>query len=109
MVAQDYDVPAVTGTIELKPRDVMELLERVRQIAGVSTADEVVGPLSTAVLPLEILLHSPDDGAVLKTLYVPDARFSLPGYSGQVQQKLSTQFSWESDGGVLVAYKGTKM
>ena len=106
VVAQDYDVPAVTGTIELKPRDVTELLERVRQIAGVATADEVVGPSTTAVLPLEILLHSPDDGAVLKTLYVPDARFSLPGYSGQVQQKLTTTFSYESDGGILKAFKG---
>jgi hypothetical protein len=109
VVAQDYDVPAVTGTIELKPRDVLELLERVRQVAGVATEDEIVGPLSSAVLPLEILLHSPDDGAVLKTLYVPDARFTLPGCSGQVQQKMSTSFHWESDGGILVAYKGAKM
>jgi hypothetical protein len=107
-VAQDYDVPAVTGTVEVKPRDAAELLDRVRQIAGVATADEVVGPLSSAVLPLEILLHSPDDGAVLKTLYVPDARFSLPGYSGQVQQKLTTTFNWESDGGVLNAYRGAR-
>lgn len=70
-VAQDYDIPAVTGTVEIKPRDATELLERIRQIAGVATVDEVVGPLSSAVLPLEILLHSPDDGAVLKTLYAP--------------------------------------
>lgn len=107
-VAQDYDVPAVTGTVEIKPRDVAELLERVQQIAGVATSTEVVGPATTAVLPLEILLHSPDNGDVLKTLYIPDARFSLPGFSGQVQQKLTTTFNFESDGGVLNVYKGLK-
>lgn len=107
-VSQDYDVPAVTGTVELKPRDAAELLTRVQQIAGVATVDEVVGPLSSTLLELEILLHSPDDGSVLKTIYIPDARFTLPGYSGQVQQKLNTTFNWESDGGVLKVYKGAK-
>lgn len=108
VVSQDYDVPAVTGTIEIKPKDVAELLTRVRQIAGVATSTEVVGPATTALLQLEILLHSPDNGAVLKTIYVPDARFSLPGFSGQVQQKLTTTFNWESDGGVLKVYKGVR-
>lgn len=107
VVAQDFDVPAVTGTVDIKPRDAAELLKRIKQIAGV-TANEVVGPYTSAVLPLEILIKSPETGAVLKTLYVPDARFTLPGYSGQVQQKLTVSFPWESDGGVLKIYKGAK-
>lgn len=107
-VANDYDVPAVTGTIDLKPRDVDELMLRVRQIAGVSNTLEVVGPYQTALLPLEILIHSPDTGDVLKTLYSPDARFTLPSFSGRVQQKIGVTFSWMSDGGSSFVYKGAK-
>lgn len=107
-VANDFDVPVVTGTVEVKPRDVAELMRRVRTIAGVTNDTEVVGPYQSALLPLEILLHSPDDGQVLKTLYVPDARFTLPAFQGQVEQKLTTTFNFESDGGILLAYKGNK-
>jgi hypothetical protein len=106
-VAQDYDVPAVTGSIDLKPRDVAELITKVKQIANVAGA-EVVGPYTSVPLELIILLKSPDTGAVIKTLYVPDARFTLPGYSGQVQQKQTVSFPFESDGGVLKVYKGAK-
>ncbi len=108
VVAQDYDVPAVTGSVEIKPRDTAELLKRMRQIAGVTNPLEIVGPAQSAVLPVEIRLHSPQTGAVLKTLYVPDARFTLPGFTGTVQQKLTTTFAFESDGGTLIAYKGER-
>lgn len=105
-VSQDYDVPAVTGSIDIKARDVSLLLAKIRQIAGAPVG--VIGPFTSAPLELHILLHSPDDGSVLKTLFIPDARFTLPGYSGRVQQKLSVNFPWESDGGSLVVYKGDK-
>jgi hypothetical protein len=60
------------------------------------------------VLPLDIVLYSPDDGTVLKTLHVPDARFTVPGYSGRVQQKLTVTFNFESDLGSLLVYKGAR-
>jgi hypothetical protein len=107
IVSQDFDVPEVTGTVEIKPRDAAELIRRVKQVAGV-TGDEVVGALQSVVLPIEVILHSPDDGSTLKTLYVEDARFTLPGYNGQVQQKLTVSFAFESDGGNLKVYKGAR-
>jgi hypothetical protein len=107
-VGQDFDVPAVTGSIELKPRDTLELLKRIRQIAGIVSEAEVVGPQTSAVVPIQIILHSPDNGAVLKTIEVPDARFTLPGFSGQANSKLSITLNFESDGGVLNVYKGAK-
>lgn len=106
-VSQDYDVPAVTGSIDLKPRDTAELITKIKQIANV-TGSKVTGPYTSTPLELTILLKSPDDGSVLKTLYVPDARFTLPGYSGQVQQKQTVSFPFESDAGVLKVYKGAK-
>lgn len=107
IVGQDFDVPEVTGQVDIRPRDPAELITRIKQIAGVS-GDEVVGALQAVELPVDILLHSPDDGAVLKTLHVPDARFTLPGYSGQVQQKLEVQFPFESDSGSLRVFKGER-
>lgn len=108
VVAQDYDVPAVTGAIDFKPRDARQLYERVAQIAGAASETEVVGALQQATLPLDIVLYSPTDGSVLKTLHVPDAKMTVPGYSGRVQQKLTVTFNFESDTGVLKVYKGAR-
>lgn len=107
IVSQDFDVPEVSGNVDIRPRDATELIDRIKQIAGVS-GDEVIGALQTVELPLEIILHSPDDGTVLKTIYIPDARFTLPGYQGQVQQKMDVSFPFESDRGSLSVFKGAR-
>jgi hypothetical protein len=108
IVAQDFDVPEVSGTVQIRPRNAQELIQRVRQIAGITDQNESVGPSSAVVLPLEILLHSPESGDVLKTFHVPDARFTLPGYSGRVQTRLDVDFPFESDTGVLQVIKGER-
>lgn len=107
IVAQDYDVPDVSGNIGLKPRNYAELYNKVRTIAGVAN-NEVAGALTTDPIPLYIALHSPETGNVLKSFYIPDARFNLPGFSGRVQNKLEVTFDWTSDTGVLTVYKGAK-
>jgi hypothetical protein len=108
LVDQDFDVPAVNGTIQIKPRDVQELLTRVRQAAGVSSATEVVGALSTTPLEVVFVLHAPQDGSILKSLVIPDARITVPAYSGRVQQKLDVTFNFESDTGQLSVIHGAK-
>lgn len=108
VVEQDFDVPTVTGTIELKPRTASDLYKKVAQIAGAASETEVVGALQQAILPLDIVLHSPVDGQVLKTLHVPDARFTVPGYSGRVQQKITVSINFESDTGDFKVYKGAR-
>jgi hypothetical protein len=107
VVSQDFDVPDVSGSIDLKPRDYAELYAKVCQIADV-TPGEVAGPLTTAPLDLVLVLHSPDTGEVLKTIEIPDARFTFPGFSGQVQQKLTVTMNWTSDTGAMTLYKGAK-
>lgn len=108
LVDQDFDVPAVNGTIQVKPRDVGELLTRVRQAAGIASTSEVVGALSTIPLEVVFVLHSPQDGSILKSLVVPDARITVPAYSGRVQQKLDVTFNFESDTGQLQVIHGAK-
>lgn len=107
-VSQDFDVPVVNGNIVIKPRDYADLFEKVSQTAGSATLNESAGAITTVTMPLTFVLHSPDDGSVLKTLHIPDARINVPGYQGQVQQKLQVTFNFESDTGVLEIYHGAK-
>lgn len=106
-VSQDYDVATVSGSISVKPSDVEDLFDKIQQVADVSSTD-IVGPYSSVPLPLELRVSSPDTGDVLKTLYIPDARFTIPGYSPRVQQKLEVTFDFTSDGGDLLVYAGER-
>lgn len=103
-VSQDFDVPAVTGSFEFKPRDPAELLSIIRKTTGVSDAQKVLGPTNSTPLPFDVVIKDPDTGDTLKRINVPDARFTLPGYQGRVQTKLSVTVNFESDEGSMVVY-----
>lgn len=109
-VGQDFDVPSVNGTINIKPRDPDELFRKISQAAtGATTAaTEILGPNSTVLLPIDIVIKngnlqnaSTGTSPVWKWLQIPDARLTMPGYSGRVQTKLTMDVPLESDGGVL--------
>jgi hypothetical protein len=110
------DVPAVTGSIEIKPRSVDAFFTRLRQITGVSDITRIMGPQSSLTGGLRVELRNPESGGtnsvaagtILKTHYVPAARFTMPGYSGTVQQKLTTTLAFESDDGILETFKGPR-
>lgn len=110
------DVPAVTGSVELRPRSVEAFFTRLRQLTGVADG-EVIGPQSSVAGALRIEIRNPESGGttavpagtVVKTHYIPDARFTIPGYSGQVQQKLGVTVNFESDSGVLEVFKGARV
>jgi hypothetical protein len=113
-VNRDFvDAPDVSGTIEIKSITVDKLFEKLNQITGVNAAD-VVGPQSSVTLPIVVQLLNPDSGGtshvargtVLKTLFIPDARFVIPGYEGRVSQKVMSQLQFTSDKGILKVVKG---
>jgi hypothetical protein len=104
-VVSDYDVPEVTGQIGIKPFDPADLFYKLSQITGVSST-EVIGPELTTPVPIEVRINHPDTGARLKTIYVPDARFQVPGLQGRVQSKLENTFSFTSDTGVMKVFNG---
>lgn len=106
-VSTDFDVPEVTGSIGIKALDPAELWERVANIAGTSTS-VTAGALTSVTLPVEVRLSDPDDGTVVKTFYIPDARFTVPSISGRVQTKLETTFNFSSDSGTLKIYEGSR-
>lgn len=113
-VARDYaNAPDVTGSIELKPITPAALFDKLQQITGVPS-NQIVGAQSSVTLPLRVELLNPDSGGtsaypagtVLKTLYIPDARFTVPGYEGRAQQKLVQTLNFTSDGGILDVFSG---
>jgi hypothetical protein len=106
-VAQDYDVPEVTGSITVRPRDVDDLWDKIFQVTDVPPT-EIAGPNTSVTLPVELRVHHPDTGDQLKTLYVPDARFTPPPIQGRAQQKVEVTFGFRSDGGVLEVYRGAR-
>lgn len=106
-VSQDYDTADVTGSITVRPRDVTDLWNKIHEVSDVPS-NEIVGPFTSTFLPVEVRISDPDTGAVVKTLYVPDARFQVPGVQGRVQQKLEVTFNFTSDGGSLLVYNGDR-
>jgi len=107
-IGQDYDVPEVTGNLTLKPLDPDDLFDKIAQVANVSSTSAITGPFSSTPLAMEIRINDPDSGVTLKTLYIPDARFTIPAVNGQVQQKLTATFNFDSDSGTLMVYKGLR-
>lgn len=109
------DVPEVTGNLGLRPRSLEYLFTRLAQITGVDPAN-VIGPQSSVAGALRIVLKNPDSGGttavpagtVLKTHYMPAARFVIPGYEGRVQQKVDMTLNFETDDGVLETYRGDR-
>lgn len=106
-VSQEYDTAEVSGSIVVKSRDMDDLWAKIHQVANVAS-DQVVGPHTAVALPVEIRVHDPDSGALVKTLYIPDARFTVPALQGRVQQKLEVTFSFNGDSGSLSVFQGAR-
>lgn len=106
-VAQDYDTAEVSGNVVIRPRNVTDLWDKIHQVANVPT-DEIVGANTSITLPVELRVSDPETGDRIKTLYVPDARFTVPSVQGRVQQKTEVTFNFSSDEGDLLVYDGAR-
>jgi hypothetical protein len=106
-VAQDYNEANVTGTINVKSFNVQDLQSKLDQISNVST-NVTTGVYSSQPLQVEYRISNPDTGALIKTIYIPDARFTPPAISAKAKDKLTVDFKWESDAGRIYAYEGAR-
>lgn len=104
-VGQDFDVPTVNGTVNIKPSDYADFRTALQQFTGVTDATKSIGASTAVPLEFDVVIKHPDTQEVVKRLNVPDARFTIPGYSGQVQQKLAVDVPFESDAGDLFIYE----
>ena len=104
-VAQDFEVPDVNGSLDFKPVDAADLLARLRQMANVSDDKKVIGTATSTPIPLDVVIKNPDTHEVVKRINVSDARFTIPGFTGRVQQKTVLTINFESDEGNLLVYR----
>lgn len=104
-VAQDYDVPEVSGSMGMRARDVAYLYDRIAQITG-APITEIPNILSSTPLEVLISISHPSTGDVMQELYVEDARFQVPAITDRVQQRREVTFNYSSDGGNLEVFQG---
>lgn len=100
----DFETPAVSGAVEILPRDANELYTFVRKIAGQADATKIVGTAAADPLELDIRVKHPDTGATVERLHIPDARFTVPGVNGRANQKTPVSLQWESDEGTILVF-----
>lgn len=107
-VSQEYDVPDVTGSIGMQAFDAGDFFDKLSRITGVPD-NEVIGPNITVPVPLEVRVSNPDTGARMKTFYIPDARFTVPGYNGQANSVFDNTLNFTSEGSVLEVFNGARV
>lgn len=96
------------GTMVVRSKNGDAFLALLAKITGVA-ATEVIGYLNTHQIPLECAIQNPKNPAViLKTLYVDDAVFQVPGTPARVNTPTDFSMGWESATGDFTVYKGAK-
>lgn len=106
VVAQDFDVPDVTGSITMKAADAAALFDQILDVQGITSPDIVNAVEDPPEIDIRFVIKDPFDGATLQTLRVPDAQFDPVAIQGQVGNKLEVDFAFTSAGGDLDIYKG---
>lgn len=106
IVEQSYDVPDLTGTLTMRPKDVNYMFARVSQVTGVPVT-ETINALSSVALDTHIRIRHPISGVVLKTLVAEKCRYTPPAGQTQANSRVDVPFPFTSDTGKLTVYKGT--
>lgn len=97
-----------TGSVTVRSKDAAAFIALLAKVTGVLPA-EVFGYLNQNAIPLEIQIQNPKNpGAILKTLYVADAIFQVPGTPARVNAPTDFALRWDSQSGTYSEYKGAK-
>lgn len=98
----------VNGNVVVRSRDKDAFFALLAKVTGVPVT-EIYGWLNQNEIELEIQIKNPKNPAtVLKTLYVADAQFQIPGTAARVNQPTDFTFAWESRSGTYKTFKGAK-
>jgi hypothetical protein len=97
-----------TGTLGVRAKDKDAFIATLAEITGVA-ATEVFGYLNQHAVELEVQIQNPKNPAqILKTLYVDDAIFQVPGTPARVNTPVDFELRWESRSGTYDAIKGAR-
>lgn len=98
----------VTGTVTLRSKDKAAFFALLEEISGVA-ATEVFGYFNQNPVALDIVIQNPKNPAqTLKTLYVADAIFQIPGTEARVNTPVDFALRFESQSGTYKAIKGAR-
>lgn len=107
-VGMDYDIPDVSGSLTAQSFDADAYSALLHRLTGVPDG-EVIGPNRTQALPMEVRIKNPSNKSqTLKTIYIPDARLTVPGYTGQANATFDSTLNFTSDSGQMLVYKGAR-
>jgi hypothetical protein len=96
----------VTGDMGVHPAGQTAFFRLLRQMTGVASA-EAVGVLNDFPVGLKIEILNPKDRTeILKTLFVEDAKFQVPGTPARAGAVVDFTIRWESKSGELHVFKG---
>jgi hypothetical protein len=97
-----------TGTVTVRSKDAPAFISLLSKVTGV-LPDEVFGYLNQNAIPLEVQIQNPKNpGEILKTLYVQDAIFQVPGTPARVNAPTDFAIRWDSQEGTFSEFKGAK-
>ena len=105
-VSQDYETPEVDGSVTMRPVDVQAFIGQVQKVVNIPITEIANATQDPPQMNLQYKIVSPDTGLTTKTLWVPDAKFTVPAVNPQVAQKLESEFPFTSAGGQLDIVKG---
>jgi hypothetical protein len=88
-----------SGSLTVRARSGLNFLGLLQKVTGVA-AGEVIGYLNQNPIPLEIPIQNPKNpGQIIKTIYVPDAIFDIPGTPARVNTPVDFAMSFNSQTG----------
>jgi hypothetical protein len=97
-----------TGSITVRAKDAPAFIALLAKITG-APEDEVFGFLNQNPIALEVpILNPKDPSTVIKTLYVADAIFQMPGTPARVNAPTDFTLQFDSQNGDYTEYKGAK-
>jgi hypothetical protein len=84
------------GTITLEPSSQAKLYEALAILTGLDES-EVFGYINEFPVPLTIVINNPRErGKILKSIFVADAIFQMPGTNAKANTTVSSAIDWES-------------
>jgi hypothetical protein len=97
-----------SGSITVRAKDADAFIALLAKVTG-APANEVFGYLNTNPIALEVpILNPKNPGQVIKTLYVADAIFQMPGTPARVNAPTDFTLRWDSQDGDFTEFKGAK-
>jgi hypothetical protein len=96
------------GDMTIRAENRAAFFELLKKMTGIDTEQEVIGFINQHAVQLKIEIQNPRNPAeILKTLYVSDAIFDIPGTPAKANTPTDFSLSWKSQSGDHSVFKGS--